>query len=110
MPKILLTVSHLQQQTETDCLPVCAQMVMIELGFTVSYSELINLLGTKSFGTPFRNIKRLEQLGAAITIDHLSLAEIETTLITCVPLFNVKGCHSRKGLVLNYHQRPIPRL
>jgi hypothetical protein len=70
MPKCLLTVSQFQQQAEADCLPVCAQMVMTELGFTVSYRELINLLGTKSFGTPFRNIKRLEQLGVSVTIDH----------------------------------------
>lgn len=59
---------------------------MIELGFTVSYSELINLLGTKSFGTPFRNIKRLEQLGVSVTIDHLSLAEIDTYLLTRLPV------------------------
>jgi len=86
MPKILLNVSHLQQQTEADCLPVCAQMVMTEPGFTVFYNQLITLLDTKSFGTPFRNIKRLEQLGAAVTIDHLSLAEIETTLLSGLPV------------------------
>ncbi len=86
MPKFLLTVSHLPQQTETDCLPVCAQMVMTELGFTVSHSQLINLLDTKSFGTPFRNIKHLEQLGDSVTIDHLSLAQIETNLLARLPV------------------------
>ena len=86
MPRILLTVSHLQQQTEADCLPVCAQMVMTNLGFAVSYSELINLFDTKSFGTPFRNIKRLEQLGASVTIEHLALAEIEANLLARIPV------------------------
>jgi ABC-type bacteriocin/lantibiotic exporter with double-glycine peptidase domain len=102
MPKILLTVSHLQQQTETDCLPVCAQMVLTELGFTVSYRQLINLLDTKSFETPFRNIKHLEQLGVSVTIDHLSLAEIEPNLLTGIPV--VACVHTAD---LGYWSQPV---
>ena len=82
----MLSVSHLQQQTESDCLPVCAQMVLAYLGFDVSYAQLIKLLGTQRFGTSFWNIKRLEQLGATVTIDHLALAEIGSNLTLGLPV------------------------
>jgi ABC-type bacteriocin/lantibiotic exporter with double-glycine peptidase domain len=84
--KPLLSVSHLQQQTESDCLPVCAQMVLVYLGFDVSYIQLLKLLGTKQFGTSFWNIKRLEQLGATVTIDHLASTEIGSNLALDLPV------------------------
>jgi len=57
MPKNLLSVSHLQQRTQADCLPVCVQMVTNYLGMVLSYSELVTHLETKWFGTPFPHIR-----------------------------------------------------
>jgi ABC-type bacteriocin/lantibiotic exporter with double-glycine peptidase domain len=82
----LLSVLHLQQQTESDCLPICVQMVLTYLGFDVSYTQLVKLLGTKQFGTSFWNIKRLEQLGATVTIDHLASTEIGSNLAVGLPV------------------------
>ncbi len=86
MPKTLLSVLHIQQQTESDCLPVCAQMVLNYLNLAISYRRLVNLLDTKRFGTPFRNIKRVEQLGVSVQIEHLSLTEISSYLATGLPV------------------------
>lgn len=80
MPKTLLAVSHLRQQVESDCLPVCAQMVLAYLGRSESYERLIQLLGTRWFGTPSENILRLEQLNIHVTWRELSLTEIEAAL------------------------------
>ncbi len=86
MPKILLSVLHLQQQTESDCLAVCTQMVMNYLDVVSSYEKLISLLDTKWFGTPFRNIKRAEQYGLSVQIEPLSLNEINSHLVNGFPV------------------------
>lgn len=79
-------VSHYRQQSEVDCLPVCAQMVLAYLGLNVSYKKLVRLLDTKSFGTPFRNIKRLEQLNLSVQIEHLALTEMSAYVSQGVPV------------------------
>ena len=86
MPKTLLAVSHLRQQAESDCLPVCVQMALIYLGRSVPYEDLVRLLGTRWFGTPSENILRLEQLGIQVTLRELSWAEIEAALIRQQPV------------------------
>ena len=76
MPTILLNVSNLPQRTRADCLPVCAHMVTNYLGLATSYNQLLNLLQTEWFGTPFRHVERLIQIGASVSIDHLALDNI----------------------------------
>lgn len=80
MPKTWLAVSHLRQRAESDCLPICAQMVLTYLGRNESYERLTQLLGTRWFGTPARNMLRLEQIGLRVILTELSMAEIETRL------------------------------
>jgi len=80
MQSTLLSVSHRQQRAQADCLPVCVQMVLEYLGHPRSYEHLVELLGTRWFGTPFRHIKRLEKLGVAVIIGEMSLAEIANYL------------------------------
>lgn len=92
MPKILLPVSHRQQRAEADCLPICAQMVLDYWGIVVSYTRLRKLLGTRQFGTPFRAIQQIEQLGADVEIAHLSLAEIVPHLWDGRPV--IAGIHT----------------
>ena len=86
MPKTLLAVSHLRQQAESDCLPVCVQLVLCYLDRSVPYEDLVRLLGTRWFGTPSENILRLEQLDIQVTLRELSLAEIEAALIRQEPV------------------------
>jgi uncharacterized protein YvpB len=86
MPKTLLAVSHLRQQAESDCLPVCIQMALSYLGRSVPYADLVRLLGTRWFGTLSENILRLEQIDIQVTLRELSLAEIEAALIRQQPI------------------------
>lgn len=86
MPKTWLAVSHLRQRVESDCLPICAQMVLTYLGRNESYERLLQLLGTRWFGTPARNILRLEQIGLSVVLIELSIAEIETRLQNNYPV------------------------
>lgn len=86
MPRTLLPVSHLLQRTEADCLPVCVQMVLAYLGRPVPYERLVELLGTRWFGTPARNIERLEQLDIAVTVVDLSLSAIHPYLDNGLPI------------------------
>lgn len=72
----MLSVSHRQQHTQSDCLPICAQMVLAYLGLMPTYKTLTSLLDTRSFGTPFRNLKRLEKLGISVNFDHCGIDEI----------------------------------
>jgi ABC-type bacteriocin/lantibiotic exporter with double-glycine peptidase domain len=82
----LLSVLHLQQRSQADCLPVCAQMVLTHLGHAHSYEQLVDLLGTRWFGTPFRRLKRLEQFGLSVTLSELSLVDIESHLKNDTPV------------------------
>lgn len=55
-------------------------MVLDYWGIKAPYHELVNLLGTKWFGTPFRSIKQVERFGVSVSIERLSLAEIKSYL------------------------------
>lgn len=61
-------------------------MVLNYLNAIVSYETLVNLLDTKSFGTPFGNVKRLESPGVSVQIEHLSLTEIGVYLAKGLPV------------------------
>lgn len=80
MPKNLLAVSHLQQRAESDCLPICVQMVLAYFGRDQSYERLALVLGTRWFGTPAANILRLDQLGVKVELAELSLDEISARI------------------------------
>lgn len=86
MPKTLLPVSPLLQRTEADCLPICVQMVLAYLGRAMPYERLVELLGTRWFGTPAGHIERLEQLGIAVTVADLSLPAIHQYLDAGLPV------------------------
>lgn len=80
MQKILLDVSHLTQHAESDCLPICAMMVLNYLDLNTSYTRLSKLLGTRSFGTPSDNIQRLSQLGVNVILTELLPTQIHDYL------------------------------
>lgn len=82
----MLAVSHLQQRSQADCLPTCAQMALTYLGLKPSYPALLKLLETRSFGTPFRNLQRLQQLDVQVTCQACSGDEFPTFLNAGWPL------------------------
>ena len=44
MPKVLLSVPHLLQRSDGDCLATCAAMVLAYLDRAMDYAELLSLL------------------------------------------------------------------
>lgn len=88
MPKNLLSISHLQQHNQSDCLPVAIQMVTNHLGLAISYAELTKLLGTQWFGTPFRHIERLKFYSLHVSIGYLGLSEIGNYLEKGIPVIS----------------------
>lgn len=62
MPKRLLQVPHHKQTHESDCLATCALMALETIGENVPYARLLSILDIKPWGTPHRNIRKLEAL------------------------------------------------
>ncbi len=86
MPKILLSVSHLTQRTQSDCLVTCVQMVTEYLQHPLPYVEIFNLLGTRWYGTPFRHVERLAQAGFTVSLVNFDLTEIQKSLLQGHPV------------------------
>jgi ABC-type bacteriocin/lantibiotic exporter with double-glycine peptidase domain len=83
---LLLGIKH-QQQTQADCLVVCAQMLLTYLGIDVALDDLTRRLGTTDWGTPFTNISRLEALGVLVEVGKYGdLLRIEQALETGLPV------------------------
>lgn len=51
-------------------------MVLAALGLNPSYQSLLRLLETRPFGTPFRNLQKLQQLNVKVILRELALEEI----------------------------------
>lgn len=70
MPKNLLPLPHIEQQSESDCLAACAAMVLAFLDFHVSYSRLLTILDIHPWGTPHRNIRKLTELFPGLRVTY----------------------------------------
>jgi hypothetical protein len=67
-------------------------MVTDYLGFTFTYDQIFQLIGVRSFGAPFRSVKRLESAALAVTIAHLDRVEIAGYLNRGLPV--LVGVHT----------------
>lgn len=79
-PYILLPVPHAEQQHAGDCLPACAMMALAYIGRTVRYRRLLRILGTQDHGTPFSNLRRLNQLGVTVVVGTGDFDQLYTYL------------------------------
>lgn len=52
-------------------------MVLEFLGYSFSEAELVQRLGTKSFGTPAPNLRRLEKIGFSVIYESGALSTIQ---------------------------------
>jgi ABC-type bacteriocin/lantibiotic exporter with double-glycine peptidase domain len=75
-----LNVSHVPQTAESDCLVACVSMVLDYLGQSQPYDRITQILQTRWFGTPARNILFLDKLGLKIVLEEQGLDEITTAL------------------------------
>jgi ABC-type bacteriocin/lantibiotic exporter with double-glycine peptidase domain len=65
----LLSISHLRQSQQADCLAACAQMVLQYLQIPIDYPQLLAVLETERAGSYFSKLKRLEaRLGLTIEL------------------------------------------
>jgi ABC-type bacteriocin/lantibiotic exporter with double-glycine peptidase domain len=76
----LLAVSHRRQLQQADCLAACAAMLLDYLQLSIDYARLVQLLGIRSYGAAFLNLRRLEQLGVSITIEKGNIARVRRAL------------------------------
>lgn len=56
----LLSISHLRQRQESDCLATCTQIVLQHLQIPVTYSRLLRVLETERSGSYFSKLRNLE--------------------------------------------------
>ena len=80
MPNVLLPVPHFEQSRDGYCLPACVRSVLAYLGEIRSESALVEILGTKDYGTPIRNVSRLQNYGYEIELSQLT----QNDLINCL--------------------------
>lgn len=92
MPRLWRSVSHQSQRSQADCLPTAVQMVTSYMGLSVSYDTLHSMLGTQWYGTPFRHLERLADLGLTVVIDHLAVRDMVAYLEQNVPI--IAGVHT----------------
>lgn len=77
-----LSVTHVPQRHEADCLAACAAMALSYVGIQVRYNQLLRLLqvDTNEAGASFYHLKWLESLGAKVSIGDGHMALLETYL------------------------------
>lgn len=76
----LLAVSHRRQLQQADCLAACAAMLLDYLHLPTEYGRLLQLLGIRSHGAAFSNLRRLEERGVAVIIEKGSIALLHQAL------------------------------
>lgn len=68
MPKHLLPIPHHKQTKASDCLATCAWMALEAMGENIPYSKLLTVLDIKPWGTPHRNIRKVEDIAHDIHV------------------------------------------
>lgn len=76
----LLAVSHRRQLLQADCLAACSAMLLDYLHLPTEYARLVPLLGIRSYGAAFSNLRRLEELGVKVIIEKGSIAKLHQAL------------------------------
>ena len=80
MPKILLSVPHLLQRSDGDCLAACAAMVLAYLDRAMDYAELLSLLKIRPYGAPAGNIRLLASLNLNVVYSKTNMVGLEAML------------------------------
>ena len=61
MPTPSLPIEHYSQEEDAGCLAACAQMVLADLGITISQTELNHLFELTPLGVPLSRLRLLSQ-------------------------------------------------
>jgi len=76
MEPVILTVAHVPQESEGQCVAACASMCLAHIGLPTAYETVMNVLRTQSFGTPSFNVRNLEKLGVTVIYKQGSFDEL----------------------------------
>jgi ABC-type bacteriocin/lantibiotic exporter with double-glycine peptidase domain len=91
MTPIILSVTHIRQARDGDCVPVCTLMALIYMGAAVNFDQLVRLLDTRWFGTTSYKIRELEKLGMTVVYKRGDLQELHEHLLNnrpCIAFVN----------------------
>ena len=80
MKSVILSVSHIRQREDGECIAACAAMVLKYLNISASYEQLLRLLKIDWFGTAAFRIRELEKLGIQVIYKQGTLEEIHDHL------------------------------
>ena len=80
VPKILLSVPHLLQRSDGDCLAACVAMVLAYLDRVMDYAALLSLLKIRPHGAPAGNIRRLASLNLNVVYSKTDMVGLEAML------------------------------
>lgn len=83
---VRLSVQHVQQRTDGECLVACAAMIFVYLGLPFDYRRGVRLLRIRpQIGTPFFQIRELGKLGISVTYKQGTLLDLHAYLIQGLP-------------------------
>lgn len=85
MPNTWLSVPHFKQEFNYSCMAACARMVLAYHGRELAESELRELLGTQSHGTPPRSITSIASLGLHVHLALSNLTQLRDALAAGLP-------------------------
>ena len=80
VPKILLSVPHLLQRSDGDCLAACVAMVLAYLDRVMDYAALLSLLKIRPHGAPAGNIRLLASLNLNVVYSKTDMVGLEAML------------------------------
>lgn len=80
MKPVSLSVPHIRQREDGECVAACAAMVLKYLNIPASYEQLLRLLKIDWFGTAAFRVRELEKLGIAVIYKQGTLEEIHDHL------------------------------
>jgi ABC-type bacteriocin/lantibiotic exporter with double-glycine peptidase domain len=81
MTAIILSVPHIPQRDQGECLAACAAMMLRYMGRPANYNQLLKLLQVRtSIGAPSSNIRKLETPGLTVIYEQGSWAKLESHL------------------------------
>lgn len=68
MPTLSLPIEHYLQEEDAGCLAACTQMILANLGITISQAKLNQLFELTPLGVPLSRLRRLDRYGVNVVI------------------------------------------
>lgn len=82
----IVQLPHYQQSAPGYCLATCVRMSLAGLNRLYTEAELDRVMGGSGAGVPSFAVRRLERLNLQVNYRHWTLAELEATLESNIPV------------------------